>query len=141
MIDGIEPAARPSESIQFELFEYIYHQVLHKESEWVARDLFRQHYRQNADAIERHAYDHRSIGAMLLVTAHESMLEALIERPLADGDVLATANTLIYLGKVRRRRQDVARTVHCQTPRQRLLGRDRAFHDRRCRLADRLAAR
>ncbi len=101
VIDGIEPAARPSESIQFELFEYVYHQVLRKESAWVARDLFRQHYSENAATIEHHAYDHRAIGAMLLVTAHESMLEALIERPLADGDVLATANTLIYLGKLR----------------------------------------
>ncbi len=101
VIDGIEPAARPSESIQFELFEYLYHQVLRKESGWVARDLFRQHYREHAESIERHAYDHQAIGAMLLVTAHESMLEPLIERPLVDGDVLATANTLIYIGKVR----------------------------------------
>ncbi|MEX2114432.1 MAG: ATPase domain-containing protein [Pirellulales bacterium] len=101
VIDGIEPADRPSESIQFELFEYLYHQVLRKEASWVARDLFRQHYRVHADSIERHAYDHQAIGAMLLVTAHESMLEPLIERPLVDGDVLATANTLIYIGKVR----------------------------------------
>ena len=38
---------------------------------------------------------------MLLSTSHETMLDALIERPLVDGDVLATANTLIYLGKIR----------------------------------------
>ncbi|MGD9724641.1 MAG: RAD55 family ATPase [Pirellulales bacterium] len=101
VIDGIEPAHRPHESIQFELFEYVYHQILRKESAWVARDLFRQHYRAHAETIERHAYDHRTIGAMLLVTAHETMLEQLIERPLADGDVLATANTLIYMGKLR----------------------------------------
>ncbi len=101
VIDGIEPADRPSESIQFELFEYIYHQVLRKESAWVARDLFRQHFRTYADAIERHAYDHREIGALLLSTSHETMLDALIERPLTDGDVLATANTLIYMGKTR----------------------------------------
>jgi hypothetical protein len=29
------------------------------------------------------------------------MLEELIARPLADGDVLAAANTLIYMGKLR----------------------------------------
>ena len=46
VIDGIEPAERPSESIQFELFEYIYHQILRKDSDWVARDLFRQSYRR-----------------------------------------------------------------------------------------------
>ena len=33
--------------------------------------------------------------------AIETLLERLIERPLADGDVLATANTLIYMGKLR----------------------------------------
>jgi RecA/RadA recombinase len=101
VVDGIEPAQRPSESIQHELFHYVYHQVLRKESDWVARDLFRQHYRAHAEAIARHAYDCGQIGAMLLVTSHEAMLDELIERPLADGDVLATANTLIYLGKLR----------------------------------------
>ena len=40
VIDGIEPADRPGESIQFNLFEYIYHQILRKDPEWVARDLF-----------------------------------------------------------------------------------------------------
>jgi KaiC/GvpD/RAD55 family RecA-like ATPase len=101
VVDGIEPAERPSESIQHELFEYVYHQVLRKESDWVARDLFRQHYRQHAESIAGHGYDCSQIGAMLLLTSHEPMLEALVERPLADGDVLATANTLIYMGRVR----------------------------------------
>ncbi len=101
VVDGIEPADRPSESIQFELLEYIYHQVLRKDSQWVARDLFRQSYRAHAEAIERHAYDHGQIGAMLLSTSHETMLDALVERPLVDGDMLAGANTLIYMGKIR----------------------------------------
>ncbi len=101
VIDGIEPAQRPNESIQHELFEYVYHQILRKEAEWVARDLFRQSYRAHAATIDNHAYDPRGIGAMLLVTSHESLLDQLIERPLADGDVLATANSLIYMGNVR----------------------------------------
>jgi hypothetical protein len=29
------------------------------------------------------------------------MLDGLIERPLEDGDMLAGANTLIYMGKIR----------------------------------------
>ncbi len=45
VIDGVDPADRQSQSIQFELFEYIYHQILRKESDWVARDLFRQQFR------------------------------------------------------------------------------------------------
>jgi len=101
VIDGIEPVDRPSESIQFELFEYIYHQILRKEAAWVARDLFRQSYRAHAALIEQHDYPYQQVGAMLLSTSHEAMLEALIERPLVDGDVLATANTLIYMGKLR----------------------------------------
>jgi KaiC/GvpD/RAD55 family RecA-like ATPase len=101
VIDGIEPAARPSESIQHELFEYLYHQILRKESDWVARDLFRQSFREHAETIAAHAYDCRQVAALLLVTSHETMLDALIERPLADGDLLAVANTLIYLGKIR----------------------------------------
>ena len=38
---------------------------------------------------------------MLLVTSHETTLDGLIERPLDEGDVLANANTVIYLGKIR----------------------------------------
>lgn len=101
VIDGVEPAARPSESIQFELIEYIYHQILRKESDWVARDLFRQAFRAHAEAIERHAYDHNQVAAVLLLTSHEGLLDELIARPLSDGDPLATANTLIYMGKIR----------------------------------------
>jgi RecA/RadA recombinase len=101
VIDGIEPAQRPSESIQFELFEYVYHQILRKDSEWVARDLFRQQYRAHAELAARHRYEPAEVGCMLLYTAHETMLDPLIERPLVDGDILANANTLIYMGKIR----------------------------------------
>jgi len=101
VIDGIEPVERQNQSIQFELFEYVYHQILRKESAWVARDLFRQSYRVHAHAIERRGYDASQIGAMLLSTSHETMLDDLISRPLVDGDALAAANTLIYMGKIR----------------------------------------
>jgi KaiC/GvpD/RAD55 family RecA-like ATPase len=100
-IDGIEPVDRPGDSIQFELFEYIYHQILRKEPDWVARDLFRQSYRRIAGEVERHSYDPGSVGCMLLITAHESSLETLLERPLAEGDALSNANTVIYMGKIR----------------------------------------
>ena len=101
VIDGIEPARRPHESIQFELFEYIYHQILRKEADWVARDLFRQWFLAHAETIERHSYDHLQVGAVLLLTSHESLLDDLIARPLSDGDPLAVANTLIFMGKIR----------------------------------------
>lgn len=101
VVDGLEPVDRPSDSIQIELFEYVYHQILRKDPQWVARDLFREHYRANADAIARHTYDPQTVGCMLLLTCHETTLDALIERPLDEGDVLSNANTVIYLGKIR----------------------------------------
>ena len=101
VIDGIEPADRPGESIQFNLFEYIYHQILRKDPEWVARDLFRESYLRHADEAARHTYDPAQIGCLLLYTSHETMLDDLISRPLDEGDVLSNANTLIYMGKIR----------------------------------------
>jgi KaiC/GvpD/RAD55 family RecA-like ATPase len=101
LIDGVEPADRPGDSIQFHLFEYVYHQVLRKDPEWVARDLFREQYRANAEAAARHVYGPASIGCVMLCTSHESMLDDLISRGLDEGDVLANANTLIYMGKLR----------------------------------------
>ncbi len=38
----------------------------------------------------------------MLYTSHEMMLDELIARPLDEGDALANANTLIYMGKIRR---------------------------------------
>jgi KaiC/GvpD/RAD55 family RecA-like ATPase len=101
VVDGIEPVDRPSDSIQFELFDYIYHQILKKDPEWVARDLFREHYRENAAAVAEHVYDPSGVGCMLLITSQETTLDALIERPLDEGDVLSNANTVIHLGKIR----------------------------------------
>jgi KaiC/GvpD/RAD55 family RecA-like ATPase len=101
VIDGIEPADRPGESIQFNLFEYVYHQILRKDPEWVARDLFREAYRRHAEDAARHTYDPAHVGCLLLYTSHETMLDDLISRPLDEGDVLSNANTLIYMGKIR----------------------------------------
>lgn len=101
VIDGVEPVDRPSQSIQLELFEYVYHQILRKDADWVARDLFRQRFRANRHLVETHLYDPREIGCLLLYTTREVMLEDLISRPLDEGDVLANANTVILMGKVR----------------------------------------
>jgi len=101
VIDGIEPADRPSDSFQFDLFEYIAHQILRKESDWVARDLFRERYRENADRVRDHAYDVGRIGSLLLCTSKEVMLDDLLARPLESGDVLSNANTIILMGKTR----------------------------------------
>lgn len=101
IVDGIEPVHRQGDSIQFELLEYIYYQIVQKDPEWVARDLFRQHYRQWADAIAAHLYPRQAIGCMVLYTSPETSLDAMIEKPLEEGDLLAAANTIIYMGKIR----------------------------------------
>lgn len=101
VIDGIEPTDRPSESFQFHAFEYVYHQILRKEYDWVARDLFRAQFRSNQSQIDRHQYDFQEIGCLLLLTTHEVMLDDLIQRPIESGDVLSNANTIILMGKIR----------------------------------------
>jgi KaiC/GvpD/RAD55 family RecA-like ATPase len=101
VFDGVEPADRPHESIQLNLLEYVYHQVVRKDPEWVARDLFRQDFRQNAAASAGHVYQPENIACLLLYTSHETMLDEMISRPLDEGDVLSNANTLIYMGKIR----------------------------------------
>ena len=101
VIDGVEPVDRASDSFQFQLFDYIYHQILHKDHDWVARDLFRVHFRANEETVAKHAYDHNQLATMLLYTSHEVRLDDLIDRPIESGDELCNANTIILMGKVR----------------------------------------
>jgi KaiC/GvpD/RAD55 family RecA-like ATPase len=101
VFDGLEPAERFSESIQFEFFEYIYHQVLRKEDEWAAREYFREKYRTFEDAVQRHRYEHQSIGCLYLYTTPQIMLEELLAQPISQGDIFANANTIILMGRTR----------------------------------------
>ena len=101
VVDGVEPVTRASDSIQLELFEYVYHQILRKESAWVARDLFRERFRRHEEQVAAAAYENSRIGCLLLLTSAEVMLEELAVRPIEEGDALSNANTIIYLGKVR----------------------------------------
>ena len=101
VIDGVEPTDRASDSFQFHVFDYIYHQILHKDADWVARDLFRIHFRANEAEVQKHLYDHKQIATVLLYTSHEVLLDELICRPIESGDELSNANTIILMGKVR----------------------------------------
>lgn len=101
VIDGLEPSDRPSDSFQFDLFEYIQQQILKKDADWVARDLLRVQYRQYEPQVLRHRYDPGSLGCLVLCTTREMMLEDLISRPLDSGDILSNANTIILMGKIR----------------------------------------
>jgi len=101
VVDGVEPTSQDADSFQFHLFDYIYHQVLRKEHDWLARDLFRVHYRSQEQRVQQHAYDCKSISGLFLYTSHEVMLEDLISRPIRSGDILSNANTILLMGKVR----------------------------------------
>ena len=101
VVDGIEPAERFSESIQFEFFEYLYHHVLRKEDEWAARELFRERYRANEPRVLAHRYDHRAISCLYLYTTPHVMLDDLLVQPIAEGDIFANASTIILMGRTR----------------------------------------
>ena len=101
VVDGIEPTERFSESIQFEFFEYLYHQVLRKEDEWAARELFREAFRANAEKVAAHPYDHRRVGCLYLYTTPHVMLDDLLTLPINEGDIFSNANTIILIGRTR----------------------------------------
>jgi KaiC/GvpD/RAD55 family RecA-like ATPase len=101
VIDGVEPTDKASDSFQFHMFDYIYHQILRKEADWVGRDLFREQYRANAEQVAEHLYDHNKVGCLLLYTTHDVMLDDMIGRPIESGDMLSNANTVIQMGKTR----------------------------------------
>jgi KaiC/GvpD/RAD55 family RecA-like ATPase len=101
VVDGIEPTERFAESIQFEFFEYLYHQVLRKEDEWAARELFRELFRENQDRVLTHRYEHQAIGCLYLYTTPHILLDDLMAEPIGEGDIFANANTIILMGRTR----------------------------------------
>lgn len=101
VVDGIEPSERFSESIQFEFFEYLYHQILRKEDEWAARELFREAYRANEPRVHAFRYDHNALGCVYLYTTPHVLLDDLMSQPIGEGDIFSNANTILYLGRLR----------------------------------------
>ncbi len=101
VVDGVEPTERFSESIQFEFFEYLYHQVLRKEDEWAARELFRERFRANAGQVAEHRYDHQAIGCLYLYTTPQVSLDDLLTLPIKEGDIFSNANTIVLLGRTK----------------------------------------
>jgi KaiC/GvpD/RAD55 family RecA-like ATPase len=101
VFDGLEPAERFSDSIQFEFFEYIYHHVLRQEDEWAAREWLREKYRALEAQVLAHRYDHRQVGCLYLYTTPQVMLDELLARPIGQGDIFANANTIILMGRTR----------------------------------------
>lgn len=100
IVDGIEPQAAAADSLQLDLLELIYHRMLRKEHDWLAREVFREQFLMRQPNVEQHAYDHQRSAAVVLVTTKQSMLEQLMTEPLSDGDLAAGANTVILLGRI-----------------------------------------
>lgn len=105
VVDGIEPVEHQGDSIQFELLEYVNRQIVKKDAAWVARDLFRQNYRKFEEQIAANTYDPNDVATILSYTSPETSLDALIDKPLEEGDFFAQANTVIFLGKIREGRK------------------------------------
>ena len=101
VVDGIEPTERFAESIQFEFFEYLYQQVLRKEDEWAAREVFREQFRANIPQVMAHRYDHQSTGCLYLYTTPHILLDDLLAQPIGEGDIFSNANTVIYMGRTK----------------------------------------
>ncbi|MFO0956967.1 MAG: ATPase domain-containing protein [Isosphaeraceae bacterium] len=101
VVDGIEPTERFADSIQFEFFEYLYHQLIRQQDDWVARELLRERFRALRDQVEARRYDTRQIGCIYLYTTPHVMLDELVAQPLTEGDIFANANTILLLGRTR----------------------------------------
>ncbi len=101
VFDGIEPAERFADSIQFELFEYLYHQAIRRPSDLVAQEWFRERFRANQERVLARSYPSEQVGCLYLYTTPEVMLDDLIARPLGSGDIFAGANTIVLMGRTR----------------------------------------
>lgn len=99
LVDGIEPQDAPEDSLQLDLLESVYHRMLRIEHDWLAREVFREHFRRLEPQVMQTSYDHNASSAVVLVTTTQSMLEQLIAQPLAAGDLAAGANTVILMGR------------------------------------------
>ncbi len=99
LVDGTEPLDDAADSLQLDLLELVYHRMLNKQHDWLAREVLRENFRQNEAKVNELAYDHREAACLVLVTTKQTMLDQLICQPLADGDLAAAANTMILMGR------------------------------------------
>ncbi len=110
VVDGVEPAADPGNSIQLHIFDEVYRTILHRDSEILGMEICLPVWRYR-DFIDSHRYDHRQTTTLLLVTAEETLLDDLIAKRMEAGDIGAVANTVILMGR-RRVGERVGRFLH-----------------------------
>ncbi|HJN17713.1 MAG TPA: ATPase domain-containing protein [Armatimonadota bacterium] len=99
VIDGVEPSVRVEDSIQLQLIEFIYQQILRTDHDWVARNLLRGKWMEIKDLVAERAYDKDQLATMILQTSNEIMLQDLLTREIVEGDLATNANTVIFLGR------------------------------------------
>jgi KaiC/GvpD/RAD55 family RecA-like ATPase len=100
VVDGVEPMDAPADSIQFQMFNDVYHTIVHRDAETLGMEICLPVWQHRA-FIDAHRYDHTLITTMLLVTTEETRLEDLLARKVAAGDIGATANTILVMGSER----------------------------------------
>jgi hypothetical protein len=100
LVDGIEPLDDPTDSLQLDMLELIYHRMLRLPHDWLARELFRQDFRRMEPQVDSHAYEPKRAAMVVLLTTRETMLDQLLSKPWSDGDLAAGANTIILMGRV-----------------------------------------
>ncbi len=98
VVDGVDPTQVPCESLQLYIFDELYRKVIHQDAEVLGMEILIPVWRYR-DFIEQRRYDHREIVTLLLVTTEENLLDDLIARKVGEGDLGATANTIILMGK------------------------------------------
>ena len=101
VFDGLEPAERASDSIQFDYFEYLYEKVIRQDFDWAAREVLRERYRAHEQEVLARPYNAAAVGCLVLYTTPQVMLDDLLADPIGRGDLFATANTVIAMGRTR----------------------------------------
>jgi RecA/RadA recombinase len=100
VVDGVEPMDAPADSIQFHMFNDVYHTIIHRDAETLGMDICLPVWQHRA-FIDSHRYDHTAIATMLLVTTEDTRIEDLLARKVPTGDIGATANTILVMGSER----------------------------------------
>jgi hypothetical protein len=100
VVDGVEPAEKPAESIQLYIFNELYRKVIHRDAETLGMEICLPVWRYR-EFIDSHRYDHRDVTTLLLMTTEETRLEDLIAKKIEAGDLGAVANTIILMGRER----------------------------------------
>jgi KaiC/GvpD/RAD55 family RecA-like ATPase len=98
VVDGVDPSQAPHESIQLSTFDELYRKIIHQDGEVLGMEILIPVWRHR-DFIEEKRYDHREVATLLLVTTQETLLDDLIARKIGEGDIGASANTILLMGR------------------------------------------